>query len=346
MTKTGKKKKKRSAAAAGIAIAVIAVCFAAAYISCSPVDKSEKTAVLVTVEQGSGSSLIASALKEKNLIKSEAAFKLRAKMTGKTDDFKAGTYALNKSMSTGEIIAVIASGETAGKTFTVAEGQPIYKMAEQLDSAGIVDKKDFYNEIENGKFDYPFMKYLPEGTARLEGFLYPDTYEVAVDADAHEVLDVMLKRFNQVIGSDKDIFETVIKASVIQKEAGNTDEMKKVSSVIDNRIKKGMPLQMDSIISYIHKEDKIRATYSDIDVESDYNPYKNKGLPPGPICSPGKDAIDAAKNPDSTKYIYFVASYKMNGTNVFSTNYKDFLKDKKAFDKAYEKYIKEHPEAE
>lgn len=79
MTKTGKKKKKRSAAAAGIAIAVIAVCFAAAYISCSPVDKSEKTAVLVTVEQGSGSSLIASALKEKNLIKSEAAFKLRAK---------------------------------------------------------------------------------------------------------------------------------------------------------------------------------------------------------------------------------------------------------------------------
>ena len=103
---------------------------------------------------------------------------------------------------------------------------------------------------------------------------------------------------------------------------------------------------MDSIISYIHKEDKIRATYSDIQVDSDYNPYQNKGLPPGPICAPGVDAIKGVLHPADTDYLYFVASPKMDGTNVYSKTYEEFLKNKAEFDKAYEEYIKEHPDEE
>lgn len=346
-----KKKSKGKIILLFIALVII-LCCAIAIIITRPVDSGDDSVVIVNIQQGSGSSVIAGILKENDLIKSELAFKVEARIGNKSANFKAGTYAFSKSMSTGKIIDTIVSGKTAGKTFTVAEGQALYKLADQLDSEGIVDKKEFYKEVENGKFDYDFIKYLPDGPTRLEGFLYPDTYEVAVDASAHDVIDIMLKRFDNVIGKDyykqakeknKTIYEIITAASVIQKEAGSVDEMKKVSSVIENRIKKDMPLQMDSIISYINKDDKIRATYSDIAVDSDYNPYTNKGLPPGPICSPGKDAIDAALSPDTTKYIYFVASSKMDGTNVFSETYKEFLKNKKAFDKAYEKYVKEHP---
>lgn len=353
--KSGKKKKKSAGkkTLAVIIAAVIVICAGICYAG-SAVDKTSETAVLFNVSAGSGSSVIASGLKDRGLIRSASVFKLKAKISGHSEDFKAGTYAVKKSMSTGEIISLIASGKTAGKTFSIIEGEPVYKIADKLDSAGIVTKKDFYREIEKGQFDYAFMKYLPKGATRLEGFLYPDTYEVSLDATPHQVVDVMLKRFEDAADSGgyykrakkqgKTIFDIVTAASVIQKEAGGAEEMKKVSSVIENRIKQGMPLQMDSIISYIHKDDKIRATYSDIAVDSTYNPYKNKGLPPGPICSPGSDALEAALEPADTEYLYFVASPQMDGTNVFSKTYKEFLKNKKAFDKAYEKYVKEHPE--
>lgn len=323
-----------------VIIVIAAMC--GSYVALgAPVDSGNKSEVLVRVRPGSGTAQIAATLKDKGLIKSEAVFRLKART--KAPRFQAGTYSVNRSMSSSEIVDLIASGRTAGKTFTITEGQPLYKIADQLDKAGIVKEKDFYREVKKGKFDYGFMKYLPSGETRLEGFLYPDTYTIPLDATAHEVIDMMLKRFNEVAGDKDDLYKTVIKASVIQKEAGNADEMRKVSSVIDNRIRKGMPLQMDSIISYIHKQDKIRATYKDIEVDSAYNPYKNKGLPPGPICSPGKQALLAASDPAHTDYLYFVASPKMDGTNVFSATSEQFMKDKEKFDKAYEKYIKEHP---
>ena len=152
--------------------------------------------------------------------------------------------------------------------------------------------------------------------------------------------------YDKVEAAGTDLYTVIIKASIAQREAGSAEEMPNVVSVINNRITIGMPLQMDSIIAYIQKEDKIRATYSDIAVESDYNPYTNKGLPPGPICAPGLDAIKATLSPEDTDYLYFVASPEMDGTNRYSETYEDFLKDKADFDKAYEEYIKDHPDKE
>lgn len=324
--------------------------------SMKPVDASDDTAVMVDIPEGSYTASIAQTLSDADLIRNPMIFRIQSRLRGKDGTYVAGTYELNKAMSMTEIMDKIASGDTAGLHFQILDGMTIDKVADQLEEEGVVNKEDFYHEVESGSFDYPFMSLLPEGATRLEGFLYPDTYTLKPDATAHDIVDAMLSNFDarmkeagvydQVEAQKTDLYTVIVKASIAQREAGSAKEMPNVVSVINNRVTIGMPLQMDSIIAYIQKEDKIRATYSDIQVEADYNPYKNYGLPPWPICSPGMDAIKAALEPAETDYLYFVASPEMDGTNRYSVTYEDFLKDKAEFDKAYEEYIKEHPDQE
>ena len=337
----------------GIIIIIVALCFAVFYWMTSPVEKNNDSQVIVKIEQGSGIADIANTLEDKGLVKSALGFRVKVKISGEESKLQAGTYALERSMSMDDIINIIATGKTAGKTFTIVEGLTLDKIADQLVSQNICTKKDFYKEVKDGSFDYKFMKYLPKGATRLEGFLYPNTYSIALGSSAHEAIDAMLKQFDNVVTSDyytaakkmnMNIFEIVTVASIIERESSKTSDKAKVASVIYNRLDKNMYLQMDSIISYINKEDKVIATYGDIAVDSDYNPYKNKGLPPGPICSPGIKSIYAALNPDDTKYLYFVNSSKLNGSLAFAETDTEFAKDKAAFEKAYAKYLKEHPE--
>ena len=320
------------------------------------VDAENTETIYVAIEEGSYLSQIADTLEDAGVINSAGVFKIYAKIKGNAEQFKAGTYAFNKAMNMNEIMQAMVDGKTASRSFTVTEGQTIDKVAAQIEAEGVCDQAEFYKEVESGTFDYPFRDQLPEGPTRLEGFLYPDTYQLPLDVTAHEVVDMMLDAFDTTMVEDgiyeaveadgRDLYTVITEASIVQREAGSVSEYGKVASVIDNRLAIDMPLQMDSIIAYIQKEDKIRATYSDIAVESDYNPYTNKGLPPGPICAPGLDAIKATLSPEDTNYLYFVASPEMDGTNRYSETYEDFLKDKADFDKAYEEYIKDHPDKE
>lgn len=319
-----------------------------------PMDSDDKNSIIVNIEEGSGTSSIAATLSEDELIRSELAFKLQSKIMFRDGKYQAGVYAFSRSMSMSEMQKAMVEGETAGKVFQITEGMSIDKIADRLDSQGICDKEDFYYQVEHGEFDYSFMDSLPEGPTRLEGFLFPNTYEVAVDAGAKEVIDTVLKETERVIEEEgyrekaKDtgytLYEMITVASIIEREATAAEDKPKVADVIYNRLDQGMHLQMDSIIAYITKEEKIKATYSDIAVESDYNPYTNYGLPPGPICSPGSVSIEAALDPEGTDYLFFVTTPEMDGSLVFSTKYEDFLKDKEAFDKAYEKYLEENPD--
>ncbi|MEG0391508.1 MAG: endolytic transglycosylase MltG [Anaerovoracaceae bacterium] len=341
-----------------IAVAILVIVvgfFAFLTLTGRPMDTTEEKTVVVSIEKGSGTGQIAKVLKEKELIRSELAFKLKTKLSGFDGKYIAGTYAFNQTMTMKSMMRDLANGKTAGNVFTVIEGQTIDKVAQQLSDQGIVTKEAFYHEIENGSFDYPFMALLPKGPTRLEGFLYPNTYEAPLNATAHDVIDMMLASFDETITEKyydeaekqgKSLYEVITMASIVEREAAKKEEKPKVASVIANRLKIDMPLQMDSIIAYIQKEDKIRATYSDIAVDSAYNPYTNKGLPPGPICAPGKDAIEAALYPEDTDYLYFVAGPKLDGTNVYSKTYDEFLVNKAAFDKAYEAYVKANPEGQ
>lgn len=317
------------------------------------VDRNNGKGILINIPAGSSTSAIANTLYKKGTIRSKFFFRLNSKVLGYSGKYHAGSYLVKKSMSMKEQMDLIKSGKIAGKVFTVADGNNMFKTLNAMEKAKVINKTDFYNEIENGKFNYEFIKELPKGKNRLEGFLYPDTYNAPADATPHQVIDMMLKNFDRVFKREyyekikerkKSLMEIITIASIVEREAKTKEDKKKVASVIYNRLKAGMPLQMDSILAYITGEEKIKASLKDTQVDSKYNPYKNKGLPPGPICSPGKDSIEAAINPDETEYLYFVASDKLDGTNVFSKTYEEFLKDKAKFDKAYAEYRKKNPD--
>ena len=188
--------------------------------------------------------------------------------------------------------------------------------------------------ISNPKEFYDKFKFLEEeDIISLEGFLYPSTYYFDENSSEKEVLSTMLSQFNKVYTEklkdrQKELnmtTEQVINlASIVEKEAVLDEDRPIIASVFYNRLKIGMPLQSDATIQYIFKERKKIVTYKDLEIDSPYNSYKNKGLPPTPIASPGIESIEATLYPEKTEYLYFVA--KMDGGNNYSTSYEDHLK--------------------
>ncbi len=340
-----------------IAILVLAVAgfFAFLTLQSRPVDSSDSEQIIVEVPQGSSTAQIATLLEDQGLIRSSFVFRLQSKIKGNDGNYQAGWYAFRRDMSQNEIMRDIASGKSAGLTFTIAQGQSLEKIGTSLEKQKICTKEEFIDEVQNGDFDYKFMKQLPKGPTRLEGFLWPDTYTISVKGGAHEAIDVMLAEFDRNITSDyykaakrqgMSLYELITEASIIEREASFAEDKPIVASVIRNRLEKDMFLQMDSILAYITGEERVIASWADVNVESDFNPYQNKGLPPGPICSPGKASIDAAADPADTEYLFFVTSPKLDGSLVFAENEAKFFKDKEAFEKAYAEYMKEQGEGE
>ncbi len=344
--------KKIIIAAIVAAAVVIAVVFIVLMSGGRPVDKTSEDIIVTAIPEGSGTVQIAAVLEQNSLIEKPGVFRVLSKLYGYDGTYKAGTYGFSQSMSMKQMMQMISDGDTISHNFTVVEGQTVEKIARNLDDAGIISYDEFMHEAQYGDFStYDFLKGNERSMYRLEGFLYPDTYSFEEGVDAGTVIISMLDRFEEMVTPDiisqakaagHSLRDIIITASIIEREAGISEDMPLVSSVIYNRLDKGMALQMDSVISYILQEDKVNLTYADIAVESDYNPYKNTGLPPGPICSPGIGAIKAAISPAETDYLYFVVSEKLDGSAAFSSDYNQFLKDKEAYYRAYEKSEKEN----
>lgn len=344
--------KKIIIAAIVAAAVVIAVVFIVLMSGGRPVDKTSEDIIVTAIPEGSSTVQIAAVLEQSSLIEKPGVFRVLSRLYGYDGTYKAGTYGFSKSMSMKQMMRMISEGDTISHNFTVIEGQTVEKIAKNLDDAGIISYDEFMHEAQYGDFStYDFLAGNERSMYRLEGFLYPDTYSFEEGVDARTVITAMLDRFKEMVTADiaeqakaagYSLRDIVIIASIIEREAGIPDDMPLVSSVIYNRLDKSMALQMDSVISYILQEDKVNLTYADIAVESDYNPYKNTGLPPGPICSPGINAIKAAISPAKTDYLYFVVSEKLDGSAAFSSDYNQFLKDKEAYYKACEKSEKEN----
>ncbi len=344
--------KKIIIAAIVAAAVVIAVVFIVLMSGGRPVDKTSEDIIVTAIPEGSGTVQIAAVLEQNSLIEKPGVFRVLSKLYGYDGTYKAGTYGFSQSMSMKQMMQMISDGDTISHNFTVVEGQTVEKIARNLDDAGIISYDEFMHEAQYGDFStYDFLEGNERSMYRLEGFLYPDTYSFEEGVDAGTVITSMLDRFEEMVTPDiisqakaagHSLRDIIITASIIEREAGISEDMPLVSSVIYNRLDKGMALQMDSVISYILQEDKVNLTYADIAVESDYNPYKNTGLPPGPICSPGIVAIKAAISPAETDYLYFVVSEKLDGSAAFSSDYNQFLKDKEAYYRAYEKSEKEN----
>jgi UPF0755 protein len=324
----------------GIVVAAVIGLNAYLFVGGQPVDPQSGDSIVLEIPEGSGTAQIASVLEENQIIKSGFVFRIKSKLSSYDGKFKAGTYTFSQEMSMKEVMTIIMNGRSIGETFQVIEGLTIKQMAASLEDQGIVTADEFLDEAENGKFDYAFMQYLPDGPKRLEGFLFPNQYEAPINADAHQIIDIMLNQFDKVFPEKDyakaeelgmDVYDIVVVASLIEREVREDSERPKVASVVYNRLDQGMRLEFCSTVQYILGEPQAILSIADTQIESPYNTYLNAGLPPGPICSPGEAAIKAALEPADTTYLYFVLKSGDATTHNFSSTYEDFLKDKEVY---------------
>jgi len=216
---------------------------------------------------------------------------------------------------------------------TIPEGYSNEQIGQVLQKSGLVTENDFLSETENWTDnDYWFLKGLPD-KHKLDGFLYPATYSFPKNASSKTIINEMLKTFeikmdpnkNYIVERKLNIRDIVITASLIEKEAKKDVDRPKIASVIYNRLNKNMPLQIDATILYVIGH-KLKLYNKDLAVQSPYNTYLHKGLPPSPICNPGTKSIDAAIRPANTDYLYYVLNSKTN-EHVFSKTYGEHSKN-------------------
>lgn len=309
-------------------------------INISPISKVNIIQKSVTIPIGSNIESIAGILKENDLIKNEIIFKLYSRIEDRGSKYKAGDYELNTGMSQGEIIDQLEKGGKlkGSLTFTIPEGFELKQIAERLESVGLTDKNRFISiasNVEEFKDEYKFLKDLPQNST-LEGYLYPNTYEVFKDATEEDIIKKMLDGFNKVYtdeietkGKDlgMDTNKIITMASIIEREAVIEKERSIMSGVFQNRLKIDMPLQSCATVQYALGERKQVLSNKDVQIESNYNTYINSGLPPSPISSPGIKSIKAAVNPEKVDYLFFVRTGE-DGSHTFTTTYNEHLKAK------------------
>ena len=301
-----------------------------------PYNKNNTKGIVVEIPQGSTTDTISDILYKNNLIKNKVMFKISVKLSNKAQQFKAGKYLFNQTYSNKQIINDLSLGKIYkdGIKITIPEGSTSREIVSILVDKKLGNQDSYEALISNPKEFYNDFKFLEEDDiTSLEGFLYPSTYYFDENSSEKEVLSTMLSQFNKVYTDklrdrQKELNMTteqvVNLASIVEKEAILDKDRPIIASVFYNRLKIGMPLQSDATIQYIFKERKKIVTYKDLEIDSPYNSYKNKGLPPTPISSPGIESIKATLYPEKTDYLYFVA--KMDGGNNYSKNYEDHLK--------------------
>lgn len=295
--------------------------------------------VVVEVTPDSSTYDIGRMLEKNGLIKNAFVFSVYARLKGLDGELKAGEYSLSSTMSVPKIVEKMVRGMPVMYTFTVPEGYTVEQVADMLAEKGFADRDKFLQEVEKGSFDYPFLNDLPKGPSRLEGYLFPDTYRVSKGCSEYTLIDLMLSRFNEEINRlnykakaqklGLTLHEAVTIASMIEEEALKDDERALISGIIYNRLHKDMLLQVDATVLYALGEHKPVVYYEDLEVDSPYNTYKRKGLPPGPISSPGRASLIAAVKPARTDYLYYVA--KPDGSHAFARTLKEHNANKRKY---------------
>lgn len=298
-----------------------------------PVDPNAKTSQVVEIPEGSSVKSIASLLKENDLIKNKRVFVKNVKDTGKAEKIKAGKYKLSKNMDNNKIIDKLVRGEIYqdGIKLTIPEGSISTDIVKKLVAKGLGDKEKFVELYRNpSKFAGKFAFLKDSRIATLEGFLYPETYYFKKGISEKEIFEKMLSEFDRVYKANVDsyvkknkynFYDTIIMASIVEKEAVNDSDRDIIAGIFYNRLDKKMRLQSDAVLQYGLPQRKGRVLYSDLKVESPYNLYLHDGLPPTPVASPGKKSLIAAANPKKTDYLYFVTN--VNGKNSYSKTFEE-----------------------
>lgn len=275
----------------------------------------------ITIGENWDADRTAQELKSAGLIDSELGYGLFAKIDKTAAKPKAGEYDVMLNENYKEIAKMFYRGPQRDEVeIRVIEGLSLAQEAEV--AAGYkVNDEDFYALTGDAqrpfskdlRTEYPFLAGLPDD-ATLEGYLFPDTYRVWRDQLPLGLIEKQLTVFQtKTVGMEddakrqgRDFRDVIILASIVEKEAANADDRKIVAGIYLNRLKKGMLLQSDATVNYVTGAGRARPVLKDLEADSPYNTYKHKGLPPGPICNPSLESIEAALNPTATDYLYYL----------------------------------------
>ncbi|MGB8002352.1 MAG: endolytic transglycosylase MltG [Anaerobacillus sp.] len=326
-----------------------------------PVDPDSDQKTAVTIPIGSSTSSIGKTLEDKGIIKDGTAFRYYVKYKNESG-FQAGDYELSPSMTMDEIIAIMKSGKVmkdAVATISVPEGIWVEDISARIAKELDMKQEEVLKKIDDEKYvkslinEYWFLTddILQEDIRHpLEGYLFPATYDFEEEPTVELVVKDMLDKTDSVLkkyrseleDSENSIHEMMTLASIIEEEASSKADRTKISEVFYNRLEKDMILQTDPTVVYARGEQSGEITQDDLDAESPYNTYKQKGLPVGPIANPGESSIVAAIEPADTDDLYFYA--RPNGETLFSKTNEEHNKKVAKYKDEWKEYYKKKKE--
>jgi len=303
-----------------------------------------KDVIVFNISEGEGVNEIAANLEEQGLINSSYIFEWYVYFDNSQSSFIAGDYELMPSQNVKEIVSLLTAGQSVKEnSITTLEGWTSQEIDQYLADEGILSAGDFLAVAQTKNVDnilpgntYTFFVDKP-AEADLEGYLFPDTYRLFLDATAEDIVEKMLDNFGvkfteqmrqDAADGNMSIFGIVTLASIIEKEVALDKDREIVAGIFYNRLNNNIGLQSDATVNYVTNGDRPQPTAEDLEVDSPYNTYKYRGLPPGPISNPSLSSIMAAIYPADTDYFYFLSRINDDGSTVFSKTYEEHLSNK------------------
>lgn len=303
--------------------------------------------VVIEIPKDASAKEIAKILHENGLIKFPRAFLSRLKDSQYRGKLKSGTYTLNDGMNTLEMMEIMSKEDENSKIvkqLVIPEGYSVDMIAAKCQEEGICSSTDFVNAVKSiTSADFEYLEDVPSGIDvryKLEGYLFPATYDITKNTKAIDLVNMMLDAFEAYYTAEMrtaalernlNSFQVLTMASMIEREAKLDEERPRIASVFYNRMEADMLLQVDSTVLYAITDGRYdiqELSTDDLSVLSPYNTYVYKGLPVGPICNPGLACINAVLNPDETDYLYYRIADEEKGMHVFSETYEEHMAPK------------------
>ncbi len=279
----------------------------------------------VTIDNGSSVSAMGRRLAEAGVVRDVRAFQIAARIKGAEKRLQAGEYRFDRAATAFEVVDRIARGDVFVRPITFPEGRTAAEMAALYEERGFGPAADFSAAAD----DPARIRALDPAAPDLEGYLFPSTYRMARNATARSLVQLMVQSFEKAFDADLraaaaaqglSVREAVTLASLVEEEAQKPDERPMISAVYHNRLRIGMGLQCDATVIYAMQRAgrwNGNITRADLDMDSPYNTYRYRGLPPGPIANPGGASLEAAVKPAGVPYLYYVS--RNDGSHAFAT---------------------------
>ncbi len=295
----------------------------------------DKKVYSLDVSKGDTVEQIAEKLSDSGLQMNPVLLSILAKNRNLDNKIKIGRFELNGPISMWQILDQITKSQATEQRITLIEGWSAKQIGDYLEKQGLISSQDFLTYVNNPPqklfAEFPFLK----AGKSLEGFLFPDTYQVYKNVSVEDLVYVLLNNFEKKVGPvtnnnwTAEFYDALILASIVQDEVGANKDMAQVADIFIKRLQIGMPLQSDATVNYITNKGMASPLISDTKIDNPYNTYKYPGLTPGPISNPGVLAISSVLNPIDNPYYYFLTT--KTGEVIYSVTFAEHVENKNKY---------------